>query len=119
MARREEDSSEKEIDEEESSTDSFEEDATDLVGEGSVDERVSCAKDYMQYGRPGKVKHALELGIDPNLANTKWGTTLLHLAVEFYGKNPMNWGLLEVLRLLVQKGADPNRQDKKGGSQLH
>ena len=76
-------------------------------------------RDYESYGRlaaavrnndPAGVQKALKTGVDVDLLNWK-GTTLL---MESIRKNK-----IEVCRLLLEAGADPNKYSRSGYSVLH
>lgn len=75
---------------------------------------VSPDADIFRSARAGSIeniKHLFSLGKASPKDTTKFGTTLLHSASKS--------GNIELVRLLIQEGADVNAQDEDGESPLH
>jgi ankyrin repeat protein len=69
------------------------------------------------YGHNATIEALLDAGADPNLAGDEDGeegqTALMCIASSFFANNRA-----EVIRLLIDRGADPNQQDSQGQTAL-
>ncbi len=69
-----------------------------------------AAQTLIKRGDEPALRAALDDGLDPNLANENGWTLLMLAAVE--GATPLG-------RLLLERNADPARQNAKGDTALH
>lgn len=86
--------------------------AVNVIGAGI--EGWTALKAALVNGHPGIVPILLRRGADPNLRDSKWGATPLYELLTNCHRPHMRPRALEVAKLLLDAGADPNAAPMKG-----